>query len=133
MFWVGWELHKEQPNVITVGVVLAFMLCRLASPFPEVELLMSVPAQAHDLPTGLWAGCLRHPLLGPRRLGRIHCPIWLPCSTTGSSKQITSDTRESWSQSHQQWGVGVLVTRKAKVEEEPLRSEENHCEIQPEV
>lgn len=78
MFWVGWERHKEQPNVITVGVVLAFVLCRLVSPFPEAELLMSVPAQAHDVQTGLRAGCLRHTLLGPRRLGRSHWPHLSP-------------------------------------------------------
>ena len=30
--------------------------------------------------------------------GGVTVPIWLPCSTSGSSKQITSDTHESWSQ-----------------------------------
>ena len=54
------------------------MLCRLALPFAEVELLMSVPTQSHNFQTGLQARCLHHILLGPRRLRRSHCPHLAP-------------------------------------------------------
>lgn len=51
-------------------------------------------------------------LLGPRRLGGVTVPIWLPCSTTGSQSKITS--HKNLGHKPPAVGVGVLGLEKQK-------------------